>query len=83
MLCRYCHFGTRLQKHTNPTLAAALSTTHPQTSIRHICPNANCLPFDILPDNDPRKKKHRNSLKRKKNKSRKKNNQSLSPAANK
>jgi hypothetical protein len=34
--------------------------------------NANTIPLEIAPDNDPRKKKLRNNMKRKKNKDKKK-----------
>lgn len=42
---------------------------HPDATL---CPSGHSLPFDVLPENDDRKKKQKNALKRKKNKARKK-----------
>lgn len=39
-----------------------------------VAPSLSCLPLDVLADTDPRKKKYKNALKRKKHKNRKKQN---------
>jgi hypothetical protein len=69
----YCSLGSSLASSRDNIMGAALRySVLGQGTGYSVAPSVASLPLDVLDDNDPRKKKYKNSLKRKKNKARKK-----------